>query len=183
MRVEHVVAWLSLFSLLASTGCAEQAVCAEGRVRGRDTVVVQCSTGKVPVCGDQVAELYDPASGALLPTPALPDITDPAIRASFTGACDGTAGPCRPRPVCPGAAGDAPMCASGRTAMCILGRLDEIAAGTDAGPPPPPEDAGPGEDAGGETDAGAETDAGGEMDAGSDAGSDAGTDAGTDAGP
>ncbi|MEZ4338859.1 MAG: hypothetical protein R3B82_19755, partial [Sandaracinaceae bacterium] len=163
MRVEHVAPWL-LLAISFGVGCAEQAVCAEGRVRGRDTVVVQCSTGKVPVCGDNPDLLYDTNSGALLPTPALPDITDPAIRASFTGSCDGVSGPCRPRPACPGAAGDAPICANGETALCLLGRVDEIMAARDSGAPPP-EDAGGGDDAGpddagpGDTDAG-DTDAG-----------------------
>ncbi|MBX3272253.1 MAG: hypothetical protein KF729_18455 [Sandaracinaceae bacterium] len=140
MRVRHVVSWLLLLSLLAA-GCAEQAQCVERRVGGRDQVVVECSTGKVAMCGDRPELLYDENTGALLPTPAITE-------SNPTGSCDGISGPCRPRPVC-GAAGQAPMCANGETAICRLGRVQEITPGRDAGPPPEldagpmEEDAGP----------------------------------------
>jgi len=179
MRLAHIACTAGL--LLVLSACAEEAQCVDRTVRGNETVVVQCSTGKVPVCGDEPEILYNMESGALLPVTETPDLSDPAMRAAYTGSCDGVVGPCRPRPVCRGSSDESPTCANGETAFCLLGRVDEIMTMM---PPPPPEDGGPGEtDAGpGETDAGpGETDAGpGETDAGP---GDAGTDAGTDAGP
>ena len=182
-----------LVALFLLSACGEQAACVEGRVRGRDTVVVGCSTGKIAICGTDPEILYNPATGALLPTPAEPNLADDAIRAMFDGACPGGIAQicvdnadgvpvcrpgCRPRPVCRGAVGAAPTCANGETAMCRLGQNDEIMM------TPPPTDAGPPSDGGtdaGDPDAG-DPDAGdpdaGDPDAGDpDAGSDAGPDA------
>jgi len=141
MRLAHIACTAAL--VLVSFGCAEEAQCVEGRIRGNDTVVVQCSTGKVPVCGDEPELLYNMETGALLPVPPTPDLTDPAMRAADTGSCDGVTGPCRPRPACRGDAEEAPFCANGETAFCLLGRIEEIMPMM---PPPPPEDAGPGDD-------------------------------------
>ena len=167
--------------LLAVSACAEQPRCVGEQVRrfGEtvEDVTVQCSAGKVAICGDDSAQLYDPVSGALLPTPAAPDdLYRPEVRQAFTGSCDG-ADNCRDRPVCRGSAGEAPTCANGLTPGCRLGRVDEIEPPlpmVDAGSPPPT-DGGSGSDAGGE-------DAGGGVDAGTvDAGA---VDAGAvDAGP
>ena len=159
--------------LLALVGCREEPECNERNVAGRMEVVVECSTGKVPVCGTTVEEVYNSSTGALLPTPSA--------ELSADGSCPAGVGMCRPRPVCPGA-GQKATCANGETAVCVLGAVREIdptAPTPDAGPPA--DDAGPGDtDAGpGDTDAGPETDAGaGDTDAGPETDAGAATDGG-----
>ncbi len=151
--------------LLALAGCREEPECNERNVVGGTAVVVECSTGKVPVCGTDPEQIYNPTSGALLPVPSA--------ELSADGSCPSETRLCRPRPTC-GAVGQKAMCANGETAVCVLGSVREIAAPMtmpDGGPPPA--DAGPGDadggvDAGDGSDAGPETDAGTATDAGPD---------------
>ncbi|MGE0786230.1 MAG: hypothetical protein AB7S26_11115 [Sandaracinaceae bacterium] len=168
------IACLVLAPVLAlAAGCREEARCVERSVGGTPTPVVECSTGKVAVCGDVEEEVYDPETGALLRVPS--------VALSPDGSCPAGQSSCRPRPTC-AAAGDKVACANGRTAYCVLGMVREIMA------PRPMPDAGPRVDAGmedggasdggGDTDGG-DTDGGGGDGGGADAGSaDAGTDGG-----
>lgn len=159
MSLVRALGLASLF-LLCLAGCREEAACVERNVAGRMEVVVECSTGKVAVCGTEGAEVYDPMTGALLPVPSE--------ELSADGSCPDGVGDCRPRPTCAG--DDQPvMCANGETAYCVLGNVDEIDPPMmipDAGPPMDAGtidagagDAGEGTD-GGDTDGGGDTDAG-----------------------
>src|SRR5688500_16096215 len=93
---------------LVLAACAETPRCVERGTPPRTTIEIECNAGKVPVCGNDTAALYqtadDPSPGALRPVP--PDSVE-------DGACDESLGSnCRTRPVC-GAAGEAVTCADG----------------------------------------------------------------------
>ncbi|MFK7987903.1 MAG: hypothetical protein AB8I08_17930 [Sandaracinaceae bacterium] len=162
-RFVMVIPFLLLFA------CAEAPECLAPP--SGEGAVLDCSAGKVPVCGDDPMSLYDEGTGALLPVPG-----DEVAN----GSCDGVTGPCRTRPVCGSVGGEA-TCADGTAPRCVLGRVVEIRPEPmptpDAGPPPVDAGSDAGTDAGTETDAG--TDAGTEVDAGTDGGPiDSGVDAG-----
>lgn len=114
--------------------------------------VVECNPGKVPVCGNDPALLYD-EDGALRPVP--PESV------SVDGRCPAGEDNCRTRPVCAQETMNV-VCNDGLGATCVLGAVDELdpppTPTPDSGPDEEP-DAGSGEDAG-RDDAGAEADAG-----------------------
>ena len=72
-----------------AAACTEQAMCVDGTGITEGSVVIQCSTGKVAVCGTNPDLLYNPRTGALLPVPEEPTgiHSDPAVRAAFNGQC------------------------------------------------------------------------------------------------
>ena len=158
MRLSRVL----LIGPLALLGaCAEQPTCVDFDDDGEYTI--DCSAGKVAVCGDDPAAIYNDGTGALLPVDER----------SEDGSCgDDLAGDCRPRPVC-NSDGEA-VCPNGETPLCRLGEVTAVdipaPAPTDSGPPPTPDggggDAGPGDDAGPPEDAGPSDDAGAPEDAG-----------------
>lgn len=103
-------------------------------------MAVECNAGKVPVCGNDPARIYDPL-GALLPVPP---------ESVANGSCDGIAGSCRPRPVC--ARGGEPVtCVTSETAYCVLGAVQTTAPPAMPAPPPSMD---PGPPASGSADAG-----------------------------
>jgi hypothetical protein len=154
MRLDRALFLFALPVLLIA--CSETPRCVERGTPPRTSIVIECNAGKVPVCGNDPADLYDD-HGALRPVPAA-SVAD--------GLCPAGATNCRTRPVCQQETMSA-VCNDGLGVTCVLGAIDEIA--------PPRPDSGPApQDAG--SDAGTlEEDAGSEDDAGSaDAGEDAG---------
>src|SRR5690606_22263488 len=102
-----------LFALPLLVACAETPRCVE---RGASaTLTVECSAGKVPVCGDDPEKLYD-EHGALRPVPAA-SVAD--------GLCPDGARNCRTRPVCQQDTGEV-VCNDGQAPLCKLGQVKEL---------------------------------------------------------
>ncbi len=154
MRLDRGLFLFALPVLLIA--CSETPRCVERGAPPRTSIVIECNSGKVPVCGNDPSVLYD-EGGALRPVPAA-SVAD--------GLCPAGATNCRTRPVCQQDTMTA-VCNDGLGVTCVLGTVDEIA--------PPRPDSGPAPQ-----DAGSDAGTPDEEDAGTDAGSDG--DASTDAG-
>ncbi|HJL17410.1 MAG TPA: hypothetical protein RMH99_17205, partial [Sandaracinaceae bacterium LLY-WYZ-13_1] len=90
-------------------GCPEAPTCVDFDEDGEYTI--DCSAGKVAICGDDPEALYT-NGGALLPVDER----------SEDGSCgDDITGPCRPRPVC-NSDGEA-VCPDGASPLCRLGEI------------------------------------------------------------
>ena len=137
-------AWMPFVALsLLAFGCAEQPRCVDRGTPERPRPEARCNVDKVPVCGDDPNEIYDPASGALRPVP-------PA-----GSTCAGEEN-CRARVDC--ATGESePVCSNGATPYCVRGETTTLRPMM-----PPPSDSGvtPEEDSGVDADAGSSDDAG-----------------------
>jgi hypothetical protein len=157
-------AWvLLLASPLLAAACAETPRCVDRGTPETPRVVVECNTGKVPVCGTEVYDVetgigtYDPNSGGLVRVPGMEGSTQ--LSCSDYPGYPGTVR-CRPLPSCSGA-GAAPACpANHGDPVCVVGMTQALAPPTMT---QPPADGGTSEEDGGvaEQDGGTAEDDGG----------------------